>query len=363
MEKYNREFNEQRIELSKSRTIDNVMDRIRTEKTFWSFFKPIKMKLVMTVIAAVLLVVVIFATNQPTVPYTPIALTEYQTKKLVETSYMSASIISNATISAATTTLSYLPLADQETEFEKNIDDFNYYFNMLKVFIDDETFMNNAVFENLTDSIYDYKISYLVDNKEYVFYLKIDESGEITGEITIGSKVLTVEGTFEEKSDGVSLDLVARSNNDYINIEYESETDDEIQKKYKIKQSINNVYLEKEITIEIEDDQTKVSISQGEDSYNLEKYSENGVTVYYLEYEVNDLDGEVYITESIDEFGKTVYSYHINEQGLEKDIDLDDPDEDDEDDEDTEDGEDTENDEDTEDDDLNLTSIFLSYNI
>jgi len=360
MEKYNREFNEQRIEISRSRTIDNVMDRIKAEKSFWSFFKPIKMKLLMTVLVAVLLVVVIFATNTPVTPYTPVALTEYQTKKLVETSYMSASIISNATISATSTTLSYLPLADQETEFEKNIDDFNYYFNMLKVFIDDEAFMDNAVFENLTDSIYDYKISYLVENKQYVFLLKIDKEGEITGEITIGSKVLTVEGTFEEKSDGISLDLVARSNNDYIVIEYESETDDEIQKQYKIKQSINNIYIEKEISIEIEDDKTKVSIKQGEDSYNLEKHSENGVTVYYLEYEVNDLEGEVYITESIDEFGKTVYSYHINEQGFEKDIELDDPDEDDEDDEDEE---DTEDEEDEEDDDLNLIFMGLSYNI
>jgi len=280
---------------------------------------------------------------------------------------MSASIISNATLSAATTTLSYLPLAEEETEFEKNIDDFNYYFNMLKVFIDDETFMDNAVFENLTDSIYDYRISYLVDNKEYVFLLKIDEDGEITGEITIGSKVLTVEGTFEEKNDSFNLDLVARNNNDYIVIEYESETDNEIQKKYQIKQSINNIYIEKEISIEIEDDETKVSIQQGEDSYKLEKYSENGVTVYYLEYQVNDLDGEVYITESIDEFGKTVYSYHINEQGLEKDIDLDDPDEDEEDDEDDEDGEedpeDQEDTEDEEDDDLNLGSYMISYNV
>jgi hypothetical protein len=360
MEKLNRKIDPSRIELAKINTIDNVMDRINSEKTFLSFFKPIKAKFALMVFSVLLLVAVIFATNL-TNPPTPPTLTEFQTKKLVETSYMSASIISNVVVNT-TTPLSFtefMPLAESETEFEKNIDDFNSYFNMLKVFIDDQSFLDNAIFETLEDSDYDYKISYLVEGKEYIFLLTFSKTGAITGEITIGDKVLLVEGDYKETENSYELELIARRNNDYIEIEYQSETEDEIEKSYHIKQFINGIESEKEISIKSSDEEVTVEISQGEDSYSLEKYSENGVTVYFLEYEVNNLEGEVYITETVDEFGKTIYRYHISEGEIEKDIDLDDPDEEDEDDD--EDGEDE--DEDDDDDDENDELLVLSSNL
>ncbi len=342
MEKFSREIDEKRMGISKVHTIDNVMERIKNEKTIWSFFKPVKFKLILTVFSLVLLIVVVIAIN-PRTPIEPITLSEVKTKKLVETSYMSASIISNALANTQTTTISFIPLVEIETEFEKNIDEFNYYFNMLKVFIDDDAFVNNAIVESLTNSDFEYKISYLVQNKEHIFYLTIDKNGIISGEIIIGSQVFVVEGNIEEDNDEFELELIARKNNDYIEIEYSSEFDDEIQKTYYIKQFINGVLTEKEITVEIEDDEVKVEIKQGNDNYLLEKYSENGVTVYFLEYEVNGREGEVYITEEIDAFGKTIYRYHISEGDLEKDLDLEDPgDEDDEDDDENEDDDDDE---------------------
>ncbi|MGD9964087.1 MAG: hypothetical protein AB7S96_01885 [Candidatus Izemoplasmatales bacterium] len=350
MEKFNREVNELRVVKSKERTINNVMDRINKKKSFWSIFKPAKLRLALSIFSVFLVIALGIVLSLPNAQ-NPRNLSEFETKKLVETSYMSASIISNATINSVSTSLSFLPLMEIETEFEKNIDDFNYYFNMLKVFVDEDDFYDLANFEVLENELYDYKISYSVNDKEFVFLVSISEDGEILGEITIGNKTLVVEGTLEEKENSLELDLIARKNDDYIIIEYKSETEDEIEKKYFVKQSINGVYLEKEITIEKEMGETKVEIKQGEDQYLLEMYENNGKTIYYLEYEVNDLEGEVYITEDIDSFGKTIYRYHINEDGVEKDIDLEDPDEDDEDDE-EDDKEDDEDDEEEDDDDL-----------
>jgi hypothetical protein len=369
MDKMNREIDNQRMEISKSKTIDSVMDRINNERSVWDFLKVFKAKFAMVFMAVALLVVVVIATN-PNEPYQPITLSQVQTQKLVETSYMSASIISNAVVNSTATALSFIDLEDNVTEFEKNIDEFNYYFNMLKVFIDNSDFTANASIEELIDQDYQYKISYLVDNKEYVFYLNFDESGNIDGEINIGSNKMLVEGKFEEKDDEFELELTARKNNDYIIIEYKSETSDEIETKYLIKQNINSIYIEKEINIEFEDDEVKVEIKQGEDQFLLEKYSENGSVVYFMEYEVNNFEGEVYITESIDEFGKTIYSYHITEGDFEKDIDLEDPDDDDEDEEDEEDVEDEEDEEDEEleeddedEDDLTLVLSNDVYNL
>ena len=366
MDKMNREIDNQRMEISKSKTIDSVMDRINNERSVWDFLKVFKAKFAMVFMAVALLVVVVIATN-PNEPYRPISLSQVQTQKLVETSYMSASIISNAVVNSTATALSFIELDDNITEFEKNIDEFNYYFNMLKVFIDNSDFTANASIEELIDQDYQYKISYLVDNKEYVFYLNFDESGNIDGEINIGNNKMLVEGKFEEKDDEFELELTARKNNDYIIIEYKSETSDEIETKYLIKQNINSVYIEKEINIEFEDDEVKVEIKQGEDQFLLEKYSENGSVVYFMEYEVNNFEGEVYITESIDEFGKTIYSYHITEGDFEKDIDLEDPDDDDEDEEDEEDVEDEEDEEDEEleedDEDEDDLALVLSDNV
>jgi hypothetical protein len=359
MDKLNRKVDANKLEFSKQRTIDNVMTKINEKKSFWSIFRPIKFKFVMTALTVVLLIVVAIISNLNPSQITP-TLSEVKTKKLVETSYISATIIANTAISATNTTpLSYVQLADNETEFEKNITDFNRYFNMLKAFIDEENFSDMAIIEEIEDMEYQYKISYSVDNKEYVIYISVDEKNEINGEITISGKTMTIEGKIEDKDDEFSLELVARKGEDFIVIEYESEFEDEIQKKYYIKQSINGIYIEKEVVVEIEDDETKVEIKEGNNSYKLEKYSENGVIIYYLEYEVNNLEGEVFITESIDQFGKTTYSYHIKESGIEKDIDLDDPDEDDEDDEDDDDNEDDEDEED----DLFLTNTEIIFEI
>ena len=284
MEKLNREFDEARIEMAKANTIDNVMERITQKRSFLSWFSLPRLRIAIVSMSILILAVVIFATNANN-PTTPPALSEFQTKKLVETSYMSATIISNV-VTDSITPLAYttlLAIDNEETEFEKNIDQFNYYFNMLKAFIDDDSFIDNALVEELQDSDYDYEISYFVDNKEYVFLLKVNEDDTISGQLSIGSKTMNIEGKIKDEVNEYKMEIVARSGQDYIKIEYKTETDDETVREYQIQEYINGVETEKEVKIEIEGDEVKVEMQEGENEYLLEQYLRNGSTTYYIE--------------------------------------------------------------------------------
>ena len=336
MEKFNRDIDENKLAFSKERTIIKVMDKIENKKTKSSIFGFVSLKLVVSVFT-VLVIFTVFLAIVSEKPYSPTPLSQVKVEKLVETSYMSASVISTALVDSTTQLLSFIPLADDETEFEKDISNFNYYFNMLKVFIDQDSFMDNATVETLTDSDYDYQISYQVDGKDYLLLMKYNEDNTIVGIISIGEKSFIIEGSFEDKEDDFELELVAKKDDEFIKIEYSSENENEIERVYEIEQNIGGVYSKKEVKIEYSDDEVIVEIEEGENEYSLEKYSENGVTIYFLKYEVNNSEGEVLISEMIDEFGDTYYNYHIDEDGLEKDIDLDDPDEKDKDDEDKDD--------------------------
>ncbi len=329
MDKLNREFDETRINASKIKTIEIVMDRINSKPSFSSFFQVFKLKYVTTLFVFVIVVAIVIATSINN-PVQPPQLTEIQKEKLVETSYMSANIISNSIVNATTLSLTKLALlSEEQTEFEKNIDDFNMYFNMLKVFIDEENIMENAEIETLVDSDYDYRIVYSVGFKEYEFFLAFDNQ-KITGIINIGQKQLTVDGIFHETSDSFKLDLEARQNDDYIKIKYNSSNDSAIEQKYEIEQEINGVYLEKEVKVKSNNNKTTVEIDEENAQYKLEKYLENGDTIYYLEYEIGDSSGEAYIIETTNDLNQTIYQYSISEDGLEKEIELEDPDEDEE---------------------------------
>ncbi|MCK4552406.1 MAG: hypothetical protein KAU02_05750, partial [Tenericutes bacterium] len=160
-------------------------------------------------------------------------------------------------------------------------------------------------------------------------------------------KQYIVEGELVDIENNFSLKLKAESGNDYIEIEYQTETKEETEKQFEIKQDINGVYIEREIQIKYEDDSVKVEMNDGNGEYKLEQFSSGAESVYYLEYNINDSEGEVFITESIDEFDNTQYHYDITEDGIEQQFDLDDPDDhDEEDEEDDKDSEDIEDEED-----------------
>jgi hypothetical protein len=111
---------------------------------------------------------------------------------------------------------------------------------------------------------------------------------------------------------------------------------------------INGVTKEKEIVISIENDETKVKLKEGNAEYELEKDLEDGQVQYKLQYHIGEIEGEAVIFEAIDDLGNTIFTYQINEDGNEKEVDVD-KDDDEDDDEENEEDEEDEDEEDEED--------------
>lgn len=125
--------------------------------------------------------------------------------------------------------------------------------------------------------------------------------------------------------------LIARNGDNYIEMTYKIETeDDEVETKFEMKSFINEVEKEIEIKIENEKDEYKVEIEDGENYYELKREFEDEGIEYKLEYQVNGVEGEIKITETTDEFGEKVYVYEIDEEGKYKEVEIDDHDDEDE---------------------------------
>ncbi|MCK5731546.1 MAG: hypothetical protein KAH13_00860 [Tenericutes bacterium] len=343
MMKYNRYIDEQKLNNSKQQSINFVMEKvlyIKEKRNIFSNFKVVGASLTLALV--VVLSYFMFLSN-PTLPIPE--LSEFSQEKIVETSYLTGNVLAHSVNQATTLSamsLSFMYVIDSETEFEQDIDNFNLYFDMLTVFIDDTDFNKNVSIEYLDGIEYDVLISYVIDSNIYAFYLKIDNT-ILSGVISINQKEYIVKGELVDLENNFSLKLKAESIDDYIEIEYQTETKEETQKQFHIEQNINGVYLEREIQIKYADNLVKIEISDGNGEYKLEQFSTGDVTVYYLEYNINDSEGEVFITESVDEFNNTQYHYDITEEGIEKEFDLEDPnDHDEEDDEEDEEDEDEE---------------------
>jgi hypothetical protein len=333
--KYNRILDEIQLNNSKEKNIEAVMDRVLAKRSFKFNLKSFKLIGASFVIILVFGLSYVLFSNQST---PEIELTEYSSDRIVETSYLTGNIIAYSVKQVNTVNLvklSFMQLADTETEFEQGIDEFNQYFDMLKVFIDDEDFNKNNTIQYLTDSDYQILIQYIVDDNQYDFYLTIDGE-ELDGILHIDNLEFQVAGELIETENEYFLELLATNGENYISIEYSSETKDESEKEYKIKQLVDGIETEREVKVKEIDGKVTVEINEGNNEYKLDKITNGEDSVYFLEYEINELEGEVYITETIDQFDKTIYSYHIEEDGFEKEIELEDPDDDEEDEEDEE---------------------------
>ena len=297
MDKLNRNIDEQRMNESKMNTIDYVMETISVtkEKRFSLSFTKLRLALMLSIIViAVVSILVLdpFSTTPPA-PSAPVVLTTFETEKLAELSYLSGRLIASSF--SVNNQSSLMRLGDyDETEFEANIDEFNTYFDMLKVFLDDDAFSNSVTVTSLEEGDYDTSIEFYVDGKLYTFLVIVIDD-EISGQLTINSQVFSVEGKYEETDTELSMELIASSGNDYIKIKYKTENEDEIEKKYEIEQYIDGIERIKEIKVSIENDEQKVEITEDNDSYELKKEIEDTIVVYKLSYEIDGVEGEVEI--------------------------------------------------------------------
>lgn len=358
MSKYSRNIDEKRMNKSKAKTIDFVMNEIdfSAKKRFVLSFRTLA--LVMSVLVIAIVTSIVLDPFSSTPSQEPIVLTTFETEKLAELSYISGRLIAstfvldnpsiNLQLSNPIAQSSIMFLSDdEETELETNIDEFNIYFDMLKVFLDTDTFSNAVTVTPITEGEYDTSIEFFVDGKRYTFLVIVIEN-DITGELTINDQVFDVVGTYEETDVELSMEITASSGSNYINIKYKTENEDELEKKYEIEQFIDGILRTKEIKVSIEEGEEKVEINENEDTYELEKEIEDSGVVYKLTYKIDGVEGEAEICESINDLGETIYSYRISEGDKVKELDLDDPDEHDEEDEEEHENEDEEDEEDEE---------------
>lgn len=134
---------------------------------------------------------------------------------------------------------------------------------------------------------------------------------------------------FEEK-----MVFTAYNGEDFVKVEYKVENEET---KLEMTSHINGITKELSLKIEQEDDELKIEIEDGENSYTFKHETEDGQNEYKLEYEVNGVEGEVKVYETQNELGETVYVYEIEEEGHHKEVEHEDPDNDDDEQEDEED--------------------------
>jgi hypothetical protein len=314
------------------------MNKINERSRYSILRKVYRVSLVPTLLLLIALVMILSPTGDNP-PDNTITLSAFESQKLAEISYISSSLI-GATIIVDNTLFARLATGDT-TEFEDNDEQINLYFDTLKVFLEDENFYDSVTVTVLLEgSEFDQLIEFELNGNIYQFYITI-EDGVITGELTIGIKTFAVTGTFEETTEELKIVLEATNGNDYINIEYKTESEDEIESNYQIQQRINGIESSKEIKISIEDEESKVEIKEGQNEYTLQKEIEDGVVQYKLEYKINGTEGSATISEQVDVDGNVSYNYRVSEGDEEKDVhhnkpdyDYDDEEDDEEDDED-----------------------------
>lgn len=329
MSKLNRKFDETKMHQSKERTMEYVMTTINQKKQ--PFFRLNKTLLPLMAFALIMALIFVLggSNNPPTIIDDPTY--EYSDESieiLADISYISSGLMvseiaaympsTNQLFLASHQTSTFLS-NDTETEFEGNIDQFNHYFDMLRVYLEDTTYQESPLVETIDDETFKYVIQYNVDGLLHKFYLSIDND-VINGELHLDGDIFTITGDIKEDEDDLEISIMARDNGNYVELEYKKEIGFENERKYEIKSSINGVESEKEFKISTEGNEQKVEISENEAEYELSKEVINGLITYNLEYEVNGKEGEVTITETTDINGNKVYQYHIEEDGVEKDI-------------------------------------------
>lgn len=349
MKKYNRPVNQYYLDKSKQKVIESVMNEVNKDSLFVRLMQ-YKTPIIASLMMAALVLLALLSNSpltgdpNPHSPVQPITLSENETVKFAEVSYLSGTLIASS-FQVNSSQMMFLNTTS-ETEFEGKFDEYHQYFNTLKVFLEPDYFKNNAQLVESDKEEFSSQLLFEADGVNYTLYMNVDEE-EVTGLLYVNSKVYDLSGTFEEEEEEFSLELYASSGENYINIEYDSEFGSETEATYYIESMINGEYTEKEIKVSHEADEYKVVMENTTSSFELTYEFDDGQYIYKLSYEINDQEGEVLITETINEFGETIYHYNVTEGDISKEIDREKPsfDEDDEDEEDEIDDEEDEEDE------------------
>ena len=331
-------------------------------------------------------------------------------ESLATLSYLSGSLIDLDTTDPVVGLVPTL-LADdgeEETEIEGELDIVNEYMDMLQDFMDNGTDSFGSAVESLSDNpLYALMITFNVNEEVYTIYYNIDPvtleisgillMGDVEYEIVVTNSLSDNDDLDEDDDDDEDPDvdtddedpdvdtddedpdadteeddededndseegnqeeteqkmvLTAYNGDNFVQVTYKIETDDEeTETKFTLVSYIDGVEKEVFMKISIEEDEYKITIEEEGNEFTFKREVEDdGEITYKLKYKVNGVEGEIKITESINDLGETIYEYKIKEGDLEVDTERDEPDhhsddEDDDDDNDDEENEDEEEDE------------------
>lgn len=282
-------------------------------------------------------------------------------QSLATLSYLSVGFLDFTSPADASSQVAFLSAKDDnETVIEGELDEVNVYIDRLKALIDNGVEDFGTVNEDASDNeLFEFKLTFTVEEEVYMIYYNIDaDTAEMTGIIVIGdveyefevldninqyehneenkpenvgkgkdvdkedesdTEVDTEETDVDTEESETKMVLVATKDDDTIKIIYKSEVEeDESTIKFYVEQTIDGVYKEMSLRITNEEDGTKIKIADGDDEYTFKSSIEEDVTVYMLQYKVDDTKGMVRITEIVDEDGNITYDYFIQEAGRER---------------------------------------------
>lgn len=300
---------------------------------------------------------------------------------LAALAYMSSSLSEDSS-----TLDTYQPVAysvsDTDPDVLDNLDELNEYFDMLKAFIEGGT--DDFASVNVTASDlegYTYKMTITVDSEVYFLYYNIGASTEeITGilifndvqyDVTIvdtledseeffgtdettteeSTTVIEEETTVEEDTTGETVDettvgdettvpstlqtqerkmtMTATRNQDRIRISYKSEEDGNGNgtAKFSCERNIDGNETSSEFKVSREENEYKVQVETQERTYTMKMATEDGETCYKIQYQLqNGQEGEIKVTETLNEENQYMYRYQIKENGKnEKSVDMEKP--------------------------------------
>lgn len=324
----NRYIDERRMNQSREKTIETVLETISVKQTT-SFFSRTRMIVISSLVLIAALVLSLTVPNGDN-PGQEIVINAYESERIAEITYITSSLI-GSNISLSNTDmipLSNFSLFDGEdsTKFEENDELINLYFDTLRVFLDEDTFQDHITVTQSENDPNTQIISFTILNIEYS--LTITFTNELfTGQLLVGDVTYDVTGKLEESLDELKLELEAINGDDYVQIKFESEKDEnEIERKYQIKERVNGSEKEQEIKVSHEQSEYKIEIKDGENEYQLKKELEGTQYEYKLEYKINGTEGEAIITESVDGNGQVIYQYQVKEGNQEKEVETGRPD-------------------------------------
>lgn len=334
MEKMNRSITQQQLDFSRDKNIDAVMQSVgqTQSKSIFSMFilKPKYITAFVLMIAVVLTVTfgdfgsntnpiddpdISIVDNTDTPIVNELALNENTVQTLTEMSYISGSLMSSG-FTVSSDVFIQLAAPIKKTEIGTNIEEVNTYFDMLKVFLEDDPFGDSIVVEELVDEEYQSKITFTSEGNEFVFYINLDQQ-DIEGVLYINDVLYTVEGKQTQEETESKLQLKASNGNDYVDVEYKTDSEDlETTQKYNVETSFDGVVTQKDIKVTLEDGSLKVTIEDLNSKYNLKKNIEDDEGAYKLDYTIDGEKSRASIYEDVDVEGNPVYRYEIREANL-----------------------------------------------